>query len=229
MSRARGQYLVVEGPDGCGKSTLVPRLVASLARHGVRAVETREPGGTPAGAAIRAILKDVGMQVQLPPLARRILFEADRLAHQDLIRGFVEVGTWVVSDRCAAVSNHCYAEAEGTAREFLDRITALDPHRIHPDLVLLVSTPDAAADIRLKRGQGALDPAERDPRILRSVRGAYGRLFDAARLQHSIEVIGGFRMPARVVSGNGLPGDVADHATRIVVDAFPALGQKAAQ
>jgi thymidylate kinase len=166
------------------------------------------------------------MQVQLPPLARRILFEADRLAHQDLIRGFLEVGTWVVSDRCAAVSNHCYAEAEGTPREFLEQVTALDPHRIHPDLVLLVSTPDEAADVRLKRGQGAQDPAERDPRILRSVRGAYGRLFDMARLQHSIEVIGGFRMSARVVPGNNPPDEVADLATRIVVGVFPALGQK---
>ncbi|MGA8097574.1 MAG: hypothetical protein WB810_02820, partial [Candidatus Cybelea sp.] len=48
-------FVVVEGIEGSGKSTLLAQLAARLRREGQDVVETREPGGTPLGDAVREI------------------------------------------------------------------------------------------------------------------------------------------------------------------------------
>ena len=53
---ARGCFISVEGGEGAGKSTQVPMLVAALENAGIRALATREPGGSPGAEAIRRLL-----------------------------------------------------------------------------------------------------------------------------------------------------------------------------
>ena len=58
MSPRNGRFIVLDGPDGCGKTTQVELLHEELAKQGHEVMVTREPGGTPIGEKIRAILLD---------------------------------------------------------------------------------------------------------------------------------------------------------------------------
>ncbi len=53
-----GRLITLEGGEGAGKSTVLAALRARLAAHGIEVVVTREPGGTPFGEAVRALVLD---------------------------------------------------------------------------------------------------------------------------------------------------------------------------
>lgn len=217
----RPLYVVVEGPDGAGKSTLVEGLARRMrccddGFGGFPAWETREPGGNPLGERLRAILKDVKLQRHTPWLSRRLMFEADRVAQQGLVRHHLNQGSHVVQDRCAVVSNHCYGAAEGSDDGTTEAIEALDRDRLMPDLVLLVDTPPRMAVARLKGGADAEDPAERDSRLLDQVRANYDVLVDQAREHGEIRTRSGFTVCAAVIDGSLGVDDLADQAATAV-------------
>ena len=89
-----GKYIAFEGVEGCGKSTHVKRLAAHL-----DALITREPGGTPVGATLRAIMADTS-NTHLSPRAEALMMAADRAQHlRELVVPALASGRHVVSDR----------------------------------------------------------------------------------------------------------------------------------
>jgi dTMP kinase len=95
-------FLVFEGLDGSGKSTLIKALAQELQIRGKEVVVTREPGGTPLGEEIRRLLLEAGPRA---PTARAelLLYEAGRAQHVDqLIRPALEQKKWVLCDRFTA-------------------------------------------------------------------------------------------------------------------------------
>ena len=92
----RGRYIAFEGLEGCGKSTHVTRLAATL-----NGITTREPGGTSIGASLRAAMLDTA-NTMLSPRAEALMMAADRAQHLDeLVLPALNAGTHVVSDRSA--------------------------------------------------------------------------------------------------------------------------------
>jgi len=88
------RYVAFEGVEGCGKSTHVTRLAAHLG-----AVVTREPGGTPIGATLRAMMADPA-NTHLSPRAEALMMAADRAQHlREVVLPALESGRHVVSDR----------------------------------------------------------------------------------------------------------------------------------
>jgi dTMP kinase len=74
---ARGRLIVLDGPDGAGKSTQVKLLAERLEQCGLRVHLLREPGGTSAGEEIRKLVLEQ-RQHDLSPLAETFLFQAAR-------------------------------------------------------------------------------------------------------------------------------------------------------
>lgn len=92
-------FIAFEGFEGLGKSTQVRMLAAWLRDQGVEVVESKEPGGTDIGNAIRAILLDP-KSADMVALAEFLLFQASRAQLvQTVIRPALKRGAVVVLDR----------------------------------------------------------------------------------------------------------------------------------
>jgi len=95
----KGVFITFEGIDGCGKTTQAGRLVQAFHERGVRAVHTREPGGTELGREIRRLFLHF-REAEIPPTAEALLMAADRADHvQRVILPALSRGEVVVSER----------------------------------------------------------------------------------------------------------------------------------
>ena len=95
----RGKFITIEGLDGCGKSTQLEKLATVLRDEGLDVVVTREPGGTPSGEKIRAVLLD-SRTSGLSAWAELALMFAARAQHIDeVILPALNAGKFVLCDR----------------------------------------------------------------------------------------------------------------------------------
>jgi len=94
-----GAFIVVEGIDGSGKSTMVSHVANELRRRGRQVLRTREPGGTAISEQIRALLLDA-KNVAMVPFTELFLYMASRAQLVDeVIRPSLAKGIDVVCDR----------------------------------------------------------------------------------------------------------------------------------
>lgn len=95
----RGIFIVLEGLDGCGKSTQAHRLIERLEAEGWSVVHTREPGGTKVGVRIRGVLLDRSLG-EIDPRCEVFLYQAARAQiASEVIRPAIEAGKAVVCER----------------------------------------------------------------------------------------------------------------------------------
>lgn len=98
----RGVFITLEGPDGSGKSSLMPRLAEILRRGGCEVVTTREPGSTALGEQIRRLVLDTEPRIDRSGETDALLFAASRAQHvAEVIRPALERGAVVLCDRYA--------------------------------------------------------------------------------------------------------------------------------
>ena len=94
----KGKFIVLEGPDRCGKSTQAKMLLNTLLEHGKDVLLTREPGGTDTAEKIRQIVLEPDLDVR--PMAELFLYEASRAQHtQEKILPALEAGKIVICER----------------------------------------------------------------------------------------------------------------------------------
>ena len=164
-----GLFVTFEGVDRAGKTTQAQMLRDAL---GDRAVAVREPGGTPAGERIRAILKDGS--IELDARAEALLFAAARAELVErVIAPALRDGRVVVSDRYLDSSLAYQGEGRGLGIEEVARVNRFATGGLEPDITFLLEldVADAAA-----RG-GEADRFEDEGRELQEqVRDAYDRL-----------------------------------------------------
>jgi len=152
-------FITFEGIEGSGKTTHLRQLAAHLRASGHAVVETREPGGTPGGAAVRRIL--LGAEaVPLTAFAELCLYCADRAQHVDeVIRPALAAGRIVLSDRFSD-STIAY-QGYGRALD-LEAVRALDARArggVTPGLTFLLDCP---VEEGLARARGRTSaPADR--------------------------------------------------------------------
>jgi dTMP kinase len=128
-----GRFIAFEGGEGTGKSTQARRLAERL---GARL--TREPGGTPAGDRIRALLLDPSTG-ELDARAEALLLAADRAQHvATVIRPALDAGEDVVTDRYEGSSLAYQGHGRGLPLEEVLRISGWATGGLRPDLVVLL-------------------------------------------------------------------------------------------
>ena len=153
---ARGRFITLEGPEGSGKTSQAEALRALLAEAGVTVTLAREPGGTPVGERIRAVLLGRetvdGLQAVHDPRTDALLFNAARAQLvAEVIGPALARGEVVV---CARFADSTLAYQGYGAGLPLDELRVLERFAtdgLRPDLTILLDLP---AEVGLARKSG---------------------------------------------------------------------------
>jgi len=179
-------FVTFEGPEGSGKSTQIQLLYRALKDKGLTVVCTREPGGTPIGEQIRAVLHDL-RNVGMSPEAEVLLYSASRAQHvAQLIRPALERGEVVISDRYAESTLAYQGYGRGLDLDTLRRITDFATGGLYPDLVVYLDL-DVELGLERKRraqqqGQGEWNRMDQQElAFYRRVREGYLRMAEQER------------------------------------------------
>lgn len=201
--RERGRFIVLEGGEGSGKSTQVPRLARRLRSAGREVVVTFEPGATIRGAELRRFLLDD--EDPLDARAEMLVMAADRAQHvADVVRPALERGADVVSDRFEPSTLAYQGEARGLGVDAVESISRWATGDLVPDLVVVLDVPDDVGDSRVPE---ARDRVESEGAAFHaSVRAAYRVL---ARTRGWV-----------VVDGSGQPDEVAEAVWAVVAESL---------
>jgi dTMP kinase len=159
MSVTRGKFISLEGGEGAGKSTLLAGLCAYTEQRGIKLVQTREPGGTRVGEAVRHIVLDTDMGGLAAETELLLMFASRAQLVRELIEPALSAGRWVLCDRFADAS---YAYQGGGRGQPVQRIAELERWAcagVQPDLTLLLDLPVAVGRARIA-GRGAADRIE---------------------------------------------------------------------
>lgn len=198
-------FFSFDGLDGAGKTTQINRFVEWLRAAGHDVVSCVDPGSTPLGEAVRAIL--LGHQIQIARTSEMLLFMAARAQLvDDVIRPALERGQTVVSDRYL-LANLCYqGHAGGLDVEAIRRIGQVATRGIMPDLVFLLDLPPEKATGRIEGNRDRMESqgAEYEERLRQ------GFLAEAARAPDQIVVVDATR------DVDAIAADVRAAASRVL-------------
>lgn len=157
----KGLFIVMEGPDGSGKTTQINLLEQYLKEAGYECLITREPGGTVIGEEVRELILNPEHK-EMSPVTEMLLYAASRaqLVHE-VIGPALEAGRIVISDRFVD-SSIVY---QGIARNLgISTVAAVNAPGIgiyRPDGIFFIDLSEAEG-IRRKKNQKKLDRMEQE-------------------------------------------------------------------
>jgi len=154
------RFIVLDGVEGAGKSTQLARVAEALRAAGEDVLVTVEPGGTPVGEAIRALLLAPDYP-QMTPLTEALLFCASRAQHvQQVIRPALAEGRLVLCDRFSAATFAYQGHAGGVGEELVVALDEAATGGLVPDMTIILDLPPEEG-LRRKFGDGPGDTADR--------------------------------------------------------------------
>lgn len=199
-----GHFIAFEGGEGSGKSTQAARLARRIG-----ALLTHEPGDTPLGGAVRAILLD-STTLDITPRAEALLMAADRAQHVvDVVRPALEQGRAVVTDRFSGSSIAYQGHGRQLSPAEVAALSEWATDELGPDLVVLLEVP---ISVSTQRTGGARDRLE-------AAGEAFHRRVHDGFLQQAIAD------PDRwvVIDGTQTEDEVAEAIWQVVAIRFPDL------
>ena len=141
----QGIFITFEGLDGSGKSTQLRLLAASLVAAGHPVTTLRQPGSTPLGDRLRALLVDSRAETELgalAPEAEMALMFADRAqALAEIVRPALAAGAVVLCDRYTDSSESYQGAGRELGPERIRQMHAAVCHDLQPDLTVLLLPP----------------------------------------------------------------------------------------
>jgi dTMP kinase len=169
----RGWFITIEGPEGAGKTTQAELLGGHLAGLGRQVVLVREPGGTPLGEEIRAILLQ-HREGGIGPRTDALLFNAARRQLvTEVIRPGLDAGRTVLCARFADSTLAYQGYGAGIPLETLRALEHAATDGLTPDLTILLDLPVEAGLARKAPGDVTRFEAEFDLDFHRRVRDGF--------------------------------------------------------
>ena len=192
--RVKGRFITFEGIDGAGKSSQVAAVVDLLQAQGIVVEHSREPGGTPLGEALRALLLHQEMHLETEAM---LMFAARREHLAVRILPALEAGKWVVCDRFSDATFAYQVGGRGLSPAQFAVLESWVHPGFQPDLTLLFDLPPSVAAARLAGTGHSLDRFEREQTMFfEKVRAAY--LQRAHQDEARIRVIRADRDPSTI-------------------------------
>lgn len=152
-----GKFVTIEGCEGVGKSTQVKKLNEYLSARGIKAVFTREPGGTPISEQIRSIILN-SENASMDDVTELMLYVAARRQHTaQFIKPELEKGNLVICDRYADSTTAYQGYARGLGAETVEKLNALAVGDVKIDLTVFLDFPPEQAFAR----KGGRDEGDR--------------------------------------------------------------------
>jgi dTMP kinase len=154
-----GVLIAFEGGEGAGKSTQVRRLQEWLTNEGLVARATFEPGATPSGAGIRAIVLDRA-HTGISARSEALLYAADRAQHvHDVLRPALDAGEVVITDRFVDSSLAYQGAGRTIPMDDVRMLSRWATEGVQPDLTVLLDLPPEVGLARA-RGRAVADRLE---------------------------------------------------------------------
>ena len=149
-------FVTLEGIEGSGKSTLLAGMLERMRAGGLDVLATREPGGTPVGDAIRAVVLKPGLHVE--PLTEALLMNASRAALvSDVVRPALAAGKIVLCDRYYDSTLAYQGYGRGLDLGMLRGMCAAATGGLDPDLTLILDVPPEISRQRVESRPDAND------------------------------------------------------------------------
>jgi dTMP kinase len=175
----RGRFITFEGGEGSGKSTQIKALAQRLDAAKLRAIVTREPGGSPGAEIIRHLVLS-GMGKLLGADAETLLFAAARDDHvRSVIKPALNQGVWVLCDRFSDSTRAYQGSLGNVAPAVLNAMERVTIGDLKPDLTIILDVPVEVGLQRAaaRRGTGAPDRFEaEDIKFHQQLRDAYRQI-----------------------------------------------------
>ena len=140
----RGKFIVIEGIDGCGKTTQIDEISRWLPTSGLltgnaKLVKTREPGGSLLGKKIRNLILDNNKDNKPSSLAELLLYSADRAEHiSKIISPALENQDWVISDRFCDSTLAYQGYGRNINLEIIKNIETIVCQGAYPDITIFL-------------------------------------------------------------------------------------------
>ena len=196
--RPTSLFIVIDGVEGCGKSTQINLLAEHLRAQGREVVVTHEPGGAPVGERIRELLLDPEYP-EMTPLTEMMLFCASRAQHcEQVIRPALEAGRIVLCDRFASSTAAYQGYAGGLGLDTVEAVNAIATGGLEPDLLIILDL-DPEIGLRRKFGDDAQAADRIEEKSLEFHRKVREGFLEYARLHGDFSaVVSGDAEPAQV-------------------------------
>jgi dTMP kinase len=144
------KFIVFEGLDGAGKSTLMHKVEGFLSGQSLTPVFVRDPGTTAVGEKLRLLILDPN---EKPGAKTEILmYQASRAQLvEEIIAPQLRLGHWVLSDRFYTSTIAFQCQARGLSRADVDWLNNYACDGLKPDLVVFIDIPIEESEKRLQK------------------------------------------------------------------------------
>jgi len=156
----KGKFIVLEGIDGCGKTTQINELSKWLPKSGLidknaTLIKTREPGGSILGREIRDMILNTNKSNSPSILTELLLYSADRAEHiSKIILPALQNGDWIISDRFSGSTLAYQGYGREISIDIIKKLENIVCHNIKPDLTFFLEiSPEES--IRRRRNKVA--------------------------------------------------------------------------
>ena len=211
-----GRFIVIDGPDGCGKSTQIKLLGQYLHNKGQRILVVRDPGSTPISEGIRKILLNPSYK-EMTPLTELFLYFASRAQLVDqVIRPALRKNTIVICDRFLSstivyqgYAPHSSGQAGNIGADKIRKIWAEVSGNFVPDITIILDIPPQKGFERIRNSRSGSDRMEQK-----------ALLFHKKVRQGFIKLARSDRRKYRLIDGTGSIEEVKDRVWRLALSAL---------